>query len=206
MKLKICGLNNAENIAALLALAPDYIGLVFYPGSPRYAGATAALPSFMKSIRGVAKVGVFVNEEQSGIQRTVKDYGLDYVQLHGSETPELCKGLNNDIPVWKAFSVGPFFDFGLLEAYAGTCAGFLFDTPARQYGGSGKQFDWSLLGGKRIPLPFMLSGGIGPEDAPRVKALSHTNLMGIDLNSRFEQSPGIKNVELIKSFTDAIRN
>lgn len=204
--IKVCGLTDRQNIEALLSCTPDFIGLIFYPGSPRCITGKNLLPgSWLRSIPGVARTGVFVNQPQAYIRECIAAYGLDYIQLHGSESPEYCKVVQACCPVIKAFAVYPGFDTDRLHDYAAYCAYFLFDTPAAGHGGAGKSFDWSLLPAA-VHRPFLLAGGIGPGDASRLKALSLPCLAGVDVNSRFETAPGLKNITHLKSFIHELRN
>jgi phosphoribosylanthranilate isomerase len=205
MKIKVCGLTSRQNIEAVLSLRPDFIGLIFYAASPRYIGTDTALATWLRSLQGVAKVGVFVNENAQNIQDTITTYGLGYVQLHGVETPEFCADIQAIAPVIKAFPMHADFEIAQIDAYADVCSYFLFDTPAAGYGGSGRSFDWSQLEHITLPLPFLLSGGIGPGDAGKVNAFRHPAFGGVDLNSRFELSPGIKNYEHLKTFIHEVR-
>lgn len=204
MKLKICGLNNESNIQKILRLKPDYLGFIFYNGSPRAVKPDINFGNFVQSINGIAKVGVFVDEQYEIIIERILDYGLDYIQLHGKETPEFCRALNNIAPVIKSFPISNDFDFKILDAYVSSCSYLLFDTPSRSYGGSGQSFDWHLLRECNIPLPFFLSGGIGPGDTGKVKAFRHPSLFAVDINSRFEMKEGIKNINLLKQFTNEL--
>lgn len=206
MKVKICGLTEKQNLLDVLSLCPDYIGLNFYLGSRRYAGDDKALPSLMHAITGICKTGVFVNEQQEIIQETMNIYNLDYVQLHGDELPATCAAINASKPIIKAFQMMPAFDFKQLQDYVGSCTYFLFDNPSADYGGSGQCFDWSVLFSKEIPLPFFLSGGIGLHHVTQLKSFEHDQLIGVDVNSKFEQSPGVKNINDLKAFIHEIRN
>jgi phosphoribosylanthranilate isomerase len=206
MKIKICGLTEKQNLLDVLSLQPDYIGLNFYPGSKRFAGDNKTLPFLMHAITGTCKTGVFVNVQHEIIQETVNTYNLDCVQLHGNELPANCTTINALKPVIKAFPMTPAFDFNQLQDYVGSCTYFLFDSPSIGYGGSGQSFDWNILHNKNIPLPFFLSGGIGPNHVTKLKNFMHSQLMGVDVNSKFEHSPGIKNINDLKAFIHEIRN
>jgi phosphoribosylanthranilate isomerase len=206
MKIKICGLTEKQNLLDVLFLQPDYIGLNFYPGSSRFAGDNKTLTFLMHAITGTCKTGVFVNEQQEIIQETVNTYNLDCVQLHGDERPVACAAINVSKPVIKAFQMIPDFDFKQLHDYVGSCAYFLFDSPSAGYGGSGQSFDWSVLHNQEIPLPFFLSGGIGLNHVTQLKNFKHDQLMGVDINSKFEDSPGVKNINDLKAFIHEIRN
>lgn len=208
MKIKVCGLTRPENIQAVAALGADRLGLVFYPRSPRYAGRDPALAAWCRThqheLPGLT--GVFVNEKEHNIKEAITAYGLRFVQLHGQEPPALCARIGAEVPVVKAFAAGAAFDPAVLQAYSDCCSAFLFDTPAKDYGGSGQTFDWDLLQRWAIPLPFWLAGGIGPQDAARIKNFDHPLCTGIELNSRFEQAPGVKQIAQLKTFIDEIRN
>lgn len=206
MKIKICGLTDKQNLLDVLSLCPDYIGLNFYRGSRRFVGADKALSPLMHSITGIHKTGVFVNEKQGIIIEMANTYNLDYVQLHGDELPAACAAVNASKPVIKVFQMVPAFDFSQLREYVGSCTYFLFDNPSAGYGGSGQSFDWKILYGKEILLPFFLSGGIGPDHVIPLKEFKHDQLMGVDINSKFEQSPGVKNINDLKAFIHEIRN
>lgn len=199
MEIKVCGLKEPRNIAEVAALGPDYMGFIFYRDSPRYAGrlpadALRALPAFIR------KIGVFVDEDESEIIRIAAHYVLDGIQLHGSESPETCRALSRIVPVIKAVSVRSGNDLRKAARYEGCCSALLFDTRHRLRGGSGEQFDWEILGNYTAPTPFFLSGGIGPGDADRLRTLAHPRLRAIDLNSRFETSPGLKDTGLLGTF------
>ncbi|MCJ8211099.1 phosphoribosylanthranilate isomerase [Mucilaginibacter sp. RS28] len=197
MKIKVCGLKETENIKAVAALQPDYIGFIFYPRSPRYNPELSA--EALKSLPlNIKKVGVFVNAGTEDVKEKIAQYGLDVVQLHGSESPEECAVLKSEAEVWKAFGVDENFDFANLEAYKGAVDYFLFDTKTKEHGGSGRIFDWNILENYRLDVPFFLSGGLSPENIKNVKELKHPQFFGVDLNSRFETEPGIKNTEQLK--------
>jgi phosphoribosylanthranilate isomerase len=196
--IKICGMKYRDNITELLALQPDLIGLIFYPKSPRFAEPELEAELLASLPASVQRVGVFVNESVAGILEKVRQYGLTAVQLHGEEPPETCRQLQAEgLTVLKAFSINEDFDFDSLIEYENVCDCFLFDTKGQSYGGNGVTFDWAILDRYRLPVPFLLSGGIGPEHAQAIRQLRHPQLAGIDLNSRFEISPGRKDVGLI---------
>ena len=211
MKIKVCGLRDPDNIAAVAKLPVDYLGFLFYPKSPRFVeGETLLnwLERNKKLIAGIPRVGVFVNAEIDYILNVVHDYELNYVQLHGNESPTYCQELNllwtvssmHKARLIKAFSVDEDFRFSSTDAYAPHCPLFLFDTRSAKPGGSGRQWDWSLLDRYHGVTPFLLSGGIGPEDAERVRAVRRPQFHGIDLNSRFEMAPGVKDVAVLEVF------
>ena len=206
MKTKICGLREQQNISDISELHPEWMGFIFSPTSPRYFNA-AKEPADLKSLPvSIKKVGVFVNETLENVRATVQQHGLNMIQLHGNETPEYCASLKSDgIEIIKAFSIDSNFDFTSTEAYASAVDYFLFDTKGPQFGGNGIAFNWDLLKGKRFAKPFLLSGGISPNHADAIKNFSHPDCIGIDINSRFEISPGIKDVNAIRLFLQQIQ-
>lgn len=206
MKLKVCGITRRSDLDALVELGVDYAGFIFYNKSPRFAGNKLDGRTVREAGRNIGKVGVFVNAAPGQVEQTVKDYGLDMVQLHGEESIEVCRQLRLTIPVIKVFHMGDTAD-GYLHAapYLPVSDYFLFDTAAREYGGTGKQFNWELLNGYTFDQPFFLSGGIGPADAEAVERWQHKALFALDVNSRFEISPGIKDMEKVAGFLQSIK-
>lgn len=203
--IKICGMKIPGNINAVAALHPDFMGFIFYPKSPRYAEPMdiSSLEALPKSIK---KIGVFVNEDLERILTLVFKYKLDGVQLHGTENVEICQKLRDaGLIVLKAFSIAEAYNFKVTGTYEGSCDYFLFDTKTDAYGGSGVKFDWSMLNEHKGNTPFLLSGGIGADDAEAILKIDHPKMAGIDLNSKFEISPGLKNVELLKGFLQEIK-
>lgn len=204
MKLKICGMREPENIRAVAALGPDYMGFIFYPLSPRYAGDLS--PESVRALpRPIRRVGVFVNETEQQVIRTAVHYLLDYAQLHGDETPEECRRLNRILPVIKAIAVRTEADLAETQRYEGCCTALLFDTKTERFGGSGRRFDWNILNAYSGETPFLLSGGIGPGDAERLQAVRHPQLAGIDVNSLFESKPGHKECGLLQPFIEQLK-
>lgn len=205
LKVKICGMKDPDNIRLAAQLKPDYLGFIFYPGSPRHF--TGTVDPFDDIIpRGIEKVGVFVNEPPDSVLRKAEVYHLDMIQLHGNETPEYCSYLKDrGIPLIKAIRINTEQDFNDLELFENRCDYFLFDTGGRKFGGTGEKFDWELLRYYRGHHSFFLSGGIGPEDAMIIKKLDFNGLFAIDINSRFEISPGLKDVPLIETFMQSIK-
>ena len=200
MKLKVCGLKFEENIAGLLQLPINYLGFIFYKKSPRYVGEDLSF-DYVRSIpKHIKKVGVFVNEDCTSVFNRIAHYDLDMVQLHGEETPEICRELMSHVEIIKAFQIHDDFDFKQLESYLAVVDYFLFDSSSKNYGGSGKSFNWQILKNYTYNIPFFLSGGIGEEHADELKQLNIPQLKTIDLNSKFETEPGLKNTEQIKQF------
>ena len=192
-------MREAENIREVEALGIDLMGFIFWPKSKRYVSEKPAyLPQKCK------RVGVFVDEDIDQVKRIAEDFALDFIQLHGSESPAYIFQLGG-LHVIKAFNIATAEDLELTKPYDGLVDYFLFDTKATLPGGSGQQFDWNVLEAYNGATPFLLSGGIGPDDAERVKSYYHPKCVGIDLNSRFEIAPGLKDVNTMRSFIREIR-
>lgn len=202
MKIKVCGMKYAKNISELMKLPIDMMGLIFYSKSPRYV-STSDLPASYSSIQ---RVGVFVNADLDEIEEKVEQYELDLIQLHGDESPEFCKSLEQRLPVIKALSIAKKEDLEYTKRYEGVCSYFLFDTKTPQYGGSGQKFDWQILDSYRGKIPFLLSGGISEKDVSALKKIQHPMFYGIDLNSCFELEAGLKNISLIEKFIKEIKS
>lgn len=199
MIVKVCGMRDAENIRQLEALGIDWMGMIFWPKSKRNVSTPPAyLPQHVR------KVGVFVDASLDAIRQHVEDYQLDIVQLHGQESPEMLKVLK-PLTLIKALNIATPEDLQKTEPYEGLADYFLFDTKGKSVGGNGEKFDWSVLASYQGETPFLLSGGIGPEDAQDVKTFHHPKCIGIDLNSRFETEPGLKDITKLKQFLEAIR-
>jgi len=210
MIIKVCGIQIIENLKHLVFLDIDMIGFIFYPKSKRYVEQKGVDFEVLQQIKvnhyGIDKVGVFVDNDEAYILKKVNDYGLDMVQLHGSESFSLCDALQKkNIKVIKAFSIGDDFNFRNLAPYTFSCDYFLFDTKGKQPGGNGITFNWNLLNNYQETTPFILSGGIGPEALSELKKFKHPQWAGIDLNSKFEDSPGLKNIDKLKIFINELR-
>ncbi|HWZ13868.1 MAG TPA: phosphoribosylanthranilate isomerase [Mucilaginibacter sp.] len=200
MKIKVCGLKMPGNIKAVAALHPDYMGFIFYERSPRFVGnpTEEMLENIPASIQ---KTAVFVNESAGEINALIDKYHFDAIQLHGDEDPDFAHSFRNKVKVIKAFGVDNTFNFDKLNDYVNKADYFLFDTKTEKHGGSGKPFDWVVLDNYRLDVPFFLSGGISPENLEQVLNLNHPQLYGVDLNSKFEDTQGVKNIEhLTKAF------
>lgn len=200
-KLKICGMNNLENIQEISTLEPDFLGFIFWEPSKRNCNLDS-LPILSKSIK---KVGVFVNAYFYDILEKVNQYELDIVQLHGNESPTLCKDLKEEnITVIKAFSIDDDFDFSILKHYENRVDYFLFDTKGKLPGGNGTTFDWKTLEKYDCIKPFFLSGGIGLNQIDQLNDFFNTEISkkcyAIDVNSQFETEPGIKTKNELKEF------
>ncbi|RNI30466.1 phosphoribosylanthranilate isomerase [Rufibacter latericius] len=205
LKIKVCGMKYSENITELLFLQPDYVGFIFYEKSPRFISTQVDVFSSVFP-KGTQKVGVFVDEEASVILQKVTDLGLGMVQLHGHESPKECQELRESgLTVMKAFRVGAGFDFSQLQEYAPSCDYFLFDASGENPGGNGVRFNWELLKEYQLGVPFFLSGGIDLEHIAEIKALRLPQLYGLDLNSKFEIQPGLKDINRLKQFFEEIK-
>ncbi|MDR2520846.1 MAG: phosphoribosylanthranilate isomerase [Bacteroidales bacterium OttesenSCG-928-I14] len=199
MIIKVCGMKYPENITKLGNLSIQMIGLIFYKKSIRYVEKlnmeTVKLPPFIQL------VGVFVDETLKNILDIINKYSINIVQLHGIESPELCKKLKKyGLIVIKSFQIGKIEDLNFCIPYENICNYFLFDTKTSQYGGSGNKFDWKILSFYCRKIPFFLSGGISEDDVDAIKQLNNIRLFGIDLNSKFEIEPGLKDIDKIRSF------
>lgn len=204
--VKICGMKIPSNILAVAALKPDFMGFIFYPKSPRYAEHLDKVTLDLLP-RSIKKIGVFVNETLENVLTTIYKYKLDAVQLHGTEMSEECKVLREaGYIVIKAFPIAGADNFKVTKKYEGTCDYFLFDAKTDVYGGSGQKFDWNILNEYTGETPFLLSGGIAPDDAKAILKIVHPKFAGIDLNSKFELSPGLKNLDLLCSFLRELRS
>lgn len=206
MKIKVCGITDNANMQSIASCKPDYMGLIFHPDSKRYVGRNINLQAPISILKDILKVGVFVNTSLAEIYSAVEDYKLDLIQLHGDERPGMCRTIRAIRPVIKAFQINEHFDFESLQGYKDACDYFLFDTASISYGGSGKTFNWTLLNRYKLSVPFFLSGGINQMHTLLIKMLSHPALYGVDINSGFEDAPGIKNTQQIQTFINEIRN
>lgn len=209
-------MRNPENITALLEDSIDLMGLIFYEKSARNVPNSAAKEIVAASLDKVSRVGVFVNESIEVVIQKKAKFQLEYIQLHGSESPDYCYdllaksartfGCGDDMKLIKVFSIGDSFDFSVTAPYAPYVHYFLFDTKGKHPGGNGITFDWSLLNEYKGDIPFLLSGGIGVDAATAINALEHPKLAGIDINSKFEIAPALKDVEKLKQFYKQINN
>jgi phosphoribosylanthranilate isomerase len=201
MKVKICGLREHSNVMELSALDPAWMGFIFYQGSKRYIYNAEQFINLQLLKKTIKRVGVFVNESAERIQQLQAQFELDLIQLHGDEDPAYCSILAaKGLKLIKAFQIAGSDDFEKVEAFAPYVEYFLFDTKGDLPGGNGKQFNWSLLIERRFSKPFLLSGGIAPDMAAELNSFKHPDCEGVDINSRFEDAPGLKNVLLTKTF------
>ena len=213
LKLKICGMREPENMSRIAALQPDYLGLIFFDGSPRNV-----VGEIFQVDQKIKKTGVFVNASEENILEKIKKYQLSALQLHGDESPEFINNLKQQISekieLIKVFGIKEDFDFKKLQPYEGIVDYFLFDTRGKNRGGNGISFNWEILENYSSNTPFFLSGGIGPGDAAAVKELYHTFqkrqkeevFYGIDVNSKFETAPAVKDAEALKTFRERLYN
>lgn len=208
MNIKVCGITEMKQLQQLEGLNIDFAGLIFYKESPRYIGEKISKAELKKADFDLKKVGVFVNPEMIDVLDAIDEYGLDVVQLHGDESPEMCEDLSSEVEVIKVFSIrdGKEDIDKMVANYDAVCDYYLFDK-ATDYsiGGTGQQFDWTVLTKAKIEKPFFLSGGIGVEDAAKIKAFKHPDFFGVDINSRFEKEPGIKDMSKVLQFKMAMK-
>lgn len=198
-------MREAENIRQLAGIEPDYIGFIFYPKSKRYVESvdTSSLSFLPPSVK---KAGVFVDASLAEITTRIDRFKLDAVQLHGQESPALCKDLRGlGMEVIKGFGIDNNFNFNTLNSYSGVADYFLFDTKTDQHGGSGKLFDWNLLKQYRLETPYFLSGGLSADNLNEILNIDDSRLYALDLNSRFELEPGLKDIHKLKLFFNRIR-
>lgn len=209
MRIKVCGMTQKEQVDELADLGVNFAGFIFYPKSPRYVFREMTATQIRK-INNINKVGVFVNAPIDEVLHLVDECRLHMVQLHGDESPKYCEKIADYISVVKAFRLSDNDSVEwMTRPYEDVCDQFLFDTMGSGYGGTGKKFDWSVLKGLDINKPFFLSGGIEKGDEESIKSFSKEpvakDLFAVDINSKFEQSPGVKNIKLVKEFTAHFR-
>ena len=208
MNIKVCGITEMKQLQQLDGLEIDFAGLIFYKDSPRYVGDKISGKDLKRADLDVKKVGVFVNPEMIDVLDAIDNYGLDVVQLHGDESPEMCEDLSSEVEVIKAFRVTDSADIDkMVTPYDAACDYYLFDTGGlkESFGGTGQKFDWSILSKAKIEKPFFLSGGIGLEDAEKIKAFKHPDIFGVDINSKFEMGPGVKDMSKVLQFKMAMK-
>ncbi|MBL0358966.1 MAG: phosphoribosylanthranilate isomerase [Chitinophagaceae bacterium] len=208
-RVKVCGITDAGQLAALHTIGATFGGLIFYPKSPRYV-LRHMTTSQVKKENNINKVGVFVNATVEEVLHMVDECRLHMVQLHGDESPKYCEKIADYISVVKAFRVSETDNIGWrIKEYMDVCDMFMFDTEGAGYGGTGKKFDWGKLKDTTVGKPYFLSGGIEPGDAEKLKAFATQPeakaLFAIDINSKFETSPGIKDMEKVKTFIQALQ-
>ena len=210
MRVKVCGMTEIDQVKQLDAMGVDFAGFIFYPKSPRYVLRHLSGEQVKKARLRLGKVGVFVNPTYDEVMKQVESFGLDMVQLHGDETPRFCEQLATYIGVIKVFRLGENDPVEwLVKPYQDVCDMFLFDTEGVGYGGTGKKFNWETLKPVKLDKLFFLSGGIEPGDVERLKAFEREpvakKLFAIDVNSKFETSPGVKDLKKIRTFLDGVK-
>lgn len=195
--IKVCGMREADNIREVEDIhGVDMLGFIFYSKSPRFVNV---IPDYLPE--KAHRVGVFVNEDKQVVTTLANRFGLNYIQLHGNESPDYCRSLSNcGLKIIKAFSIAQPNDLNNVREYEDICDLFVFDTKCEGYGGSGNQFDWDILHSYQGNVPFLLSGGIDSDSAKGLKEFTHPRLKGYDLNSRFELKPALKDPERIRKF------
>jgi phosphoribosylanthranilate isomerase len=204
MRIKVCGMTQLEQVEQLPDLGATFAGFIFYPKSPRYVFRHLTSAQ-IKKVNTINKVGVFVNSSVEEVQLLVEECRLHMVQLHGDESPKYCERIADYVSVVKAFRLSENDSIEwMIKPYMDVCDMFMFDTMGSGYGGTGKKFDWNILKGSNIGKPFFLSGGIQPEDTNALREFQDEqvskSMFAIDINSKFETSPGIKNMEKVGEF------
>lgn len=202
--IKICGMRDAENIAAVASLGPQYLGFIFYPKSPRFVGENFDIPANLPA--SIASVGVFVNESSAVIMAKRKSSKLDFVQLHGNESPAQCDELKaTGLGVIKVFSIDDKFNFDVTKPYRDVVDYFLFDTKGKYYGGNANTFNWKILSKYDQAVPFFLSGGLSPDNVNTLGDIQKMNLHALDLNSGVEISPGLKDLKKVETIISSYK-
>ncbi|WP_420315927.1 phosphoribosylanthranilate isomerase [Ekhidna sp.] len=203
LKLKVCGMRDPDNIQGLIDIKPNFIGFIFYPKSPRYVDEMDE-DLIMRIPLSIHKVGVFVNETLERIVEVADTFGLSYIQLHGDENLDFVKSLKEKgLKVIKVFRVMDTIPI-VAKQYQGIADYFLFDTASSNYGGSGRHFDWNILKNYNLDIPFLLSGGVQLDDIEKIKAMEIDQLVGIDVNSRFEIEPAMKDLKKLQELKAAL--
>jgi phosphoribosylanthranilate isomerase len=208
MNIKVCGITQFKQLQQLDGLNVEFAGLIFVKESPRYIGENLDKDAVKNADFDLKKVGVFKNPEMIDVLDAIDEYGLDVVQLHGEETPEMCEDLSSEVEVIKAFSIDASTKDidAMVLPYDAVCDYYLFDTKANgETGGTGKQFDWKILSKAKIEKPFFLSGGISVDDTDKVKRFKHPDYFGVDINSRFEKEPGVKDMAQVLLFKKSLK-
>ena len=210
MKLKVCGITQAEQLKQLDELEVDYAGLIFYVHSERYVLNKLKSTELQNLDLSLQKVGVFVNASEEDIMTQIEQYRLDLIQLHGDETPAFCKHISNHVSVTKAFRITKKNEQNIdwmIKPYEEFCDFYLFDTNRKgAYGGTGEKFDWEILKNNKINKSFFLSGGIGLDDVEKIKAFDHPFFYAVDVNSMLEIEPGIKDMEMVGKIVKELKS
>ncbi len=202
MEIKVCGMRETNNIQSIVDLGVDYIGFIFFEGSPRFFGEHRIIPEVDSKVK---KIGVFVNESVDNVGQQIGKHRLDGVQLHGDETPAYIHSVKKafpDVLIWKAFRMKDASDLQQIKVYEGLCDRYIFDTKGKQYGGNGTTWNYHILKDQEIETSFFLSGGIDEQVDKEILMNIHPNCIGLDLNSKFELEPGLKDVNKLKTFIE----
>ena len=207
LKIKVCGMKYPDNISALSDIKPDYMGFIFYPPSKRFIGLDFQKSDLNVIDKEINKTAVFVNAHLHEVVEFGNLYGFKFIQLHGSETPEFCEQLREQgFKIIKAFGIDEDFDFKTIESYVNSVDFFLFDTKTKEYGGSGQVFNWQVLDNYHLEKPFLLSGGLSLDNLASIKKIENPYFYGVDLNSKFEIEPGLKDIEKLELAFKILRN
>jgi phosphoribosylanthranilate isomerase len=209
MKIKVCGITRADQLRQLDELGIDYAGLIFFRQSSRFMLDKLLTTDIKNLSLSLKKVGVFVNASEEFINAQVELYGLDLVQLHGDETPAFCKHISSTVSVIKAFRITKSNEQNIdwmIKPFEEYCDYYLFDTNRKgAYGGTGEKFEWNILLSNQINKPFFLSGGIGLDEVDKLKSFQHPFLYAVDINSKVEVEPGVKDLEQVKMFVEELK-
>jgi phosphoribosylanthranilate isomerase len=208
MYIKVCGITRESDLRAVSLCGAQFAGFIFHELSPRFAATSISGRAAREFKGGLKTVGVFVNAGRDRILSLVESYGLDFVQLHGDETPEFCQMIRHSVPVIRTIRVNEETEVKIVsDSYMDCCDYFLFDTRGKEYGGNGIRFGWEQLDAYDGTIPYFLSGGIAPSDVALVKAfqLQHGMLAAVDINSRFEKKPGLKHIDLVQAFVNELK-
>jgi len=210
MKIKVCGITQLVQLRELESLGVDYAGMIFFPSSPRYVLKKLRSQDVMQAGIQIKKVGVFVNAAEADIMTQVELYCLDLVQLHGYETPNFCKHVRKTIPVIKVFRINKMNESNIdwmVKPYEDVCDHYLFDfRQDGMFGGTGEKFNWGALEKSAVNKSFFLGGGISPGDVEKVRSFKHPYLHAIDLNSKFETEPGVKDMKAVNQFIHSVKD
>jgi len=205
IKIKVCGMKYADNIADVILLKPDFVGFILYKASPRFVSLKDAATLVKAIAPSIGKVGVIVNESYEEAKKIAQSGIFDFLQLHGNESADYCRTLSDRIQIIKAFSISQMLPDDLSD-YEPFCKMFLFDAAGDSYGGTGKMFNHSLLENYSLNTDYIIGGGISSSDSAYVKSIYSGRMAGIDLNSRFEIRPGFKDIQMLTTFIENIRN
>jgi phosphoribosylanthranilate isomerase len=206
VKIKICGLKHKTNLFDVVEAGVDYVGMIFYEKSPRYVLDSLYPEDVWFLPDEVEKIGVFVNASFDEIKKYAKLYQLNLIQLHGNETPEVCKQLQNlGYGVIKAFGVDESFDFNRLKPYHTSVDFFLFDTKTSDYGGSGITFDWNILTNYTLDIPVFIGGGVSLENLNELLNFNFPFLYSVDMNSKLEIEPGLKDILKVQKAVELVK-